>query len=133
MSILPLDQIGLLALSFFLVDTVVNDIIYTKDEDSGQDIAGAPVSRTIQAAVDPANKEKLQFIFGGNIGDGSVGIYTSEVLYMQDQGDAAQSYVQDGGKEYRITQKADWTHQMGFFVYLAERHIQQPQPTGIGG
>ena len=128
MSILPLDTLGLLALSFFLVDTVVADVSYTKNEDSGQDIVGEPVTRTIQAAIDPANKEKLQFIFGGNIGDGSVGVYTEEDLYMQDQGDAFQSYITDGGKEYRIIQKADWRRQMGFFVYLAERHI--PRPTG---
>ena len=125
MGILPLTEIGLLALSFYLVDVLVNDITYSKVD--GQDIAGAPVARTIQAAVDPSNKEKLEFLFGGNVADGSVGIYTDAVLYMQDQGDVTQSYVQSGGKEYRVADKADWTQQMGFYVYLAERHIPQPQ------
>jgi hypothetical protein len=126
-GILPLSGFGLLALSFFLVDTVVNDVLYTKDEVNGIDVISEPTPRTIQAAVDPANKEKLENIFGGNIGDGSIGIYTQEVLYMQDQGDVNQSYVIDGGKEYRVKARADWTLQMGFYVYLAERHIPQPQ------
>jgi hypothetical protein len=123
MTILALAQLGQLAVSFFEIPVIIEDVEYTKTD--YQDVPGEPVSRTIQAAIDPTNKEKLQFIFGGNIEDGDVGIYTKEFLYVPSQGETKQSYLLDGNIRYRIVQKADWTKQLGVYVYLGRVHVEQ--------
>ncbi len=125
MSLLPLTHCFNLALGFFLVPIAVRDVAYSAA--NGQDAPGDPVSRTVMAALDPSNQKQLEFIFGGNVAAGSVGIYTRETLHIDDMYAAGeermQSFVLDGGVTYRVVRVSDWTRQTGFYVYLGERHV----------
>lgn len=123
-NIAPLINIGL---SFFLLDVNVTDTSYTAT--SGHDVQAVSKTRTIKAAVDPSNSKRLQNIFGGNVADGSIGIFTSDFLYIDDMytsgSRSLQSYVEYDGMTYRVMQKGSWTLQAGIRVYLAERHVAQ--------
>ena len=106
MSFLPLSGCLGLALGFFQVPIRVEDIVMTTSD--GQDNQASYAARTIQGAIDPTNRKQLEIIFGGDVPNGSIGIYTNEILYFDD-----------------MYQPGDWTQQTGFYVYLAEYHVQQ--------
>jgi len=111
------------ALSFFEIEVVVKDYLFeTVDGEDKQTLLG---SRTIDAAVDASNSRQLEKIFGGSVSDGDIGIYTSSTLHIQDQGETKQSDVVYGGRNYRVSNEADWTQQAGVRVYLAKRHVRQ--------
>lgn len=127
MSFLPLSGCLGLALGFFQVPIRVEDIVMTTSD--GQDNQASYAARTIQGAIDPTNRKQLEIIFGGDVPNGSIGIYTNEILYFDDMyqpGDLRmQSFIAFQDATYRIIRKADWTQQTGFYVYLAEYHVQQ--------
>ena len=119
---IPLAQYGRLALSYFLVSVAVDDVSYAKVD--GVDVpTSVPRVGGIQAAVDPSRSKALEKIFGGSVADGDIGIYTEATLYIQDQGDVAQSFVSYQGVKYRVVEHGNWTEQLGMSVYLARRHV----------
>jgi len=132
MSILPLSGVIGVGISFYYIPIDVQDVIYSAS--GGVDEQGSPLSRTIQGAIDPSNAQKLEYIFGGNVSDGDILIYTNAPLYIDDQyapeATRKQSFVTYSGFEYRVSHVADWSGQLGQFIYLAKRHIVQ-SPGGI--
>lgn len=127
MSILPLTGILGIALKMHSISLTITDVVYSASD--GQDSQISSTTRTISAAVDPTNRKQLEIIFGGSVSDGSIGIFTSERLYFDDQYNSSdirkQSFLPYSDATYRVTRSADWTLQAGFYVYLAERHVQQ--------
>ena len=117
-----------IAIQFFHIPVVVYDTKYTTID--GQDIRSIVATRTIQAALDPANSKQLERIFGGSVGDGDIGIYCdADTLYMDDAynsgGRGMQSFLEYQGSKYRVAQDANWTPQADVRVYLAKRHYDQ--------
>lgn len=123
MSILPLSGFFQLGLSFYTIKVVVEDLVYTKQ--GGQDVPQTPSKRTIDAAIDPGSSRQLEKLFGGGVSDGDIGIYTAAQLFIRDEGDTKQSFVQYGGFSYAVTKEGDWTQQAGMRVYLGNRHVKQ--------
>lgn len=127
MSILPLTGLIGIGLSFYLIPVSIVDTQYTNVD--GNDVQSIVESRTIQAAVDPSNSRQLENIFGGNVSDGDIGIYTQDTLYIDDQYDTGsrgkQSYITFQNFKYRVVNVADWAAQAGMKVYLAKRHVKQ--------
>ena len=127
MSILPL--IGpKIALGFYSSSYTVADYEYQKAD--GEDSRVAYGSRTsFVAAIDPTRSRQLEMIFGGNVSDGDIGIYTETELYIADiytpGTNPKQSFVTYGGFVYRVVEVADWTGQAGVRVYLGRRHVTQ--------
>jgi hypothetical protein len=125
---IPLTGPIALALSFFLLDLVVKEAAYVKNEETGVD-EQTYRTRKIQAAVDPSGGRKLEVSFGGNVSDGDIAILTECPLYIDDSyaegSRSKQSFVLYQGWNYRIVDVSDWTPQAGMKVYLARRHVVQ--------
>lgn len=114
-----------MALAFYSLPIVVHDVTFSTV--AGQDTPSAPVLRVpqVRGAVDPSNSKQLEKLFGGSVADGDIGIYTEDILYVQDQGETKQSYVTYSGRSYRVMNEADWAQQAGVRVYLGRRHVEQ--------
>ena len=127
MSLLPLSGVIGVGIGFFYITIPVQDIVYS--ESGGIDGQSGPASRSIQGAIDPSNARKLDYIFGGNVSDGDILIYTNAPLYIDDQyapdSTRKQSFIVYSGFNYRVSNVADWTGQLGQYVYLAKRHVAQ--------
>lgn len=127
MSILPLFG-PKLALGFYSSSYAVTD--YEYETTDGEDSRVAYGSRTsFVAAIDPSNSRRLEMIFGGNVSDGDIGIYTEAELYIADiytpGTSPKQSFVTYQGFIYRVVEVADWMGQAGVRVYLGRRHVAQ--------
>jgi len=117
------------AIKMLSIPVLVTDTSYTTNT-TGEDVQTLLANRTIKAAVDASNSRELQNMFGGNVSDGSIGIFTTATLYIDDIYSTAatrskQSFVEYEGFKYRVTKAAPWKKQAGFTAYLAERHITQ--------
>lgn len=127
MSLIPLFGALDIAMGMFQIPIAIQDVVYAAS--GGKDSQGSPVSRIIQAAIDPSNARKMEYLFGGSVSDGDILIYTSEPLYIDDMyssGSARrQSFVTYSGFKYRVANIADWSGQTGIYVYLAKRYVQQ--------
>ena len=127
MSILPL--IGpKIALGFYSAPYTVADYQYQTAD--GEDSRVAYGSRTsFVAVIDPTRSRQLEMIFGGNVSDGDIGIYTEATLYIADiytpGTKPKQSFVTYGSFVYRVVEEADWSGQAGVKVYLGRRHVTQ--------
>ena len=81
--------------------------------------------------ADPTNTRKMEYIFGGNVSEGDLLLYTSELLYVDDMYDPnsglprKQSFVTYSATQYRVSDFRDWRTQAGVYVYLCKRHIAQ--------
>lgn len=128
MSILPISGPIQLALSMFTLSGVpVIDTEYNKV--GGIDKQTILANRTIDAAIDPASMQQLQKIFGGNVSDGDLAIYTEDELFIFDiyptTGSRKQSFIIYSGLNYRIMDHANWIDQAGVRVYQGRRHVKQ--------
>ena len=119
-----------LAVSLVAVSITVTDVTYITV--NGEMKQSSIVTRTIKAAVDPSNGNRLENIFGGNVSDGDIGVIpVSRVgdLYIGDQFDGTkpqnQSFVVYNNLNYRVVQKANWINQANINVYLCKRHVIQ--------
>lgn len=123
----PLSAGAAFVIGFFQLDISVSDTRYTAT--SGQDMQAITDTRIIKGAVDASNSTQLQNLFGGNVSDGSIGIYTNDILHIDDQyvinNRNMQSFITYGVYIYRVTQVASWDGQASARVYLAERHVTQ--------
>lgn len=115
------------AIDFYKISLSITDMSYSKV--NGQDQRSVSATRTIEAAVDPSRSKTMERIFGGSLGDGDIGIFTTETLYIEDGyvigSTRLQSFVSYQGKMYRISDVGDWQPQVGIHVYLAKRHHSQ--------
>lgn len=129
MSILPINQLQLAVDMFSLPTVPVTDTGY--EHLDGRDVQSILSNRTIVAAIDPSSMKQLEKIFGGDVADGDIVIYTRMELFILDETDALgpegrkQSFVEYSGKQYRILNYADWEVQCGVRVYQGRLHVAQ--------
>ena len=127
---IQIDSYIKLALSFFELSLSIRDVEYITVE--GEDTKTLVEERTIQAAVDPSRSREMERIFSGSISDGDVGVYTTEILYIDDvhdstdsSGQRLQSFLTYQGHMYRVSNHSDWVPQAGMNVYLCKRYFAQ--------
>lgn len=118
------------AIDLFSINISVKDMEYIKI--NGEDKRQLSEARTISGAVDPGRSKTIERIFGESVGDGDIGVYTKEILYIDDEYNAdesnlnrLQSFIYYSGNRYRVAQSADWQQQTGTWVYLCKRHVAQ--------
>ena len=126
----PLDFPIQMAIEMFSMEISVRDMEYVKI--SGEDKRQLSASRTIVGALDPGRSRSIERIFGESVGDGDIGVYTVETLYIDDEyslddsnPNRLQSFVFYSGVYYRVAQSADWQGHTGTWVYLCKRHVAQ--------
>jgi hypothetical protein len=151
MSLVQMSYFSSLAISFYEIDVNVSDYQYVTQD--GEDKRVLFQERTIKAAVDPSRSKQMERIFGGSIGNGDIGVYTLDTLYIYDStninefvgmnfnfgndnllfaenesgdiGPTGQSYVYYQGLIYRVSEVAQWGPQINARVYLCKRHMKQ--------
>ena len=127
MSLLPLSGVIGVGLGFYQISIPVQDVVYTAS--GGVDGQSSPASRSIQGAIDPSGARKLAYLFGGNVSDGDILIYTTAPLYIDDQyaqdSTRTQSFITYDGFQYRVSELSNWSGQLGQQVFRASRHVAQ--------
>ena len=133
--IFPLADSIALALSFFYLSLSVEDMLYVTA--GGQDVSETDETRTILAAVDPSRSRQMEYLFGGSLSDGDIGVYTLSELYSTDLHapgtEQRQSFLTYQGVRYRVADVSDWQPQANMRVYLAKRHVEQYLEASSGG
>lgn len=128
MSVLPISGHIQLGLSLFTVPRVpVTDKKYTAT--GGVDVESVKRKRTVDAAIDMSGAKELEKIFGGDVSNGDIAIYTKDRLYISDEfqatEDRVQSFLTYKGLTYRIMAEQNWLDQTGTYVYQGRRHVAQ--------
>ena len=122
-------MVGMLQMAVGCFQTSVNvtDTQYVKQ--GANDVQQVLATRTIQGAVDRSSAKKLENIFGGNVSDGSIMVYTQEELFIDDIYEVGspqkQSFFTWERIKYRVVGIAPWYEVTGIRIYLAEIHVKQ--------
>lgn len=98
------------------------DIVHGRDAE-GEALPSVQINRPLKGNMQPAGYQTVQLLPEGLQSDGAMVLHTDDPVYIADNGQGRQTYVRQGGQEWRAVRVEDWSVHSPINRYVLVRRL----------